>query len=139
MLNVEASKGTFEAARLANLDLPGTKYMLSEFNSDDPSYRPLQTAYGPLDIDWFSVLKASSVNGKVGIAAFQYVPEKILSIVKRSYAGEKVTNYMPYAKKDEKNAAFQATKFWVGYKDLLPPDWMAKNCPNNPNPAGGAW
>jgi RHS repeat-associated protein len=130
VLDREAQKGTHQAALAANLDLPGTEYLLSPFNSDAPGYQPLQTAYGSLDIDWFSTLKASTIPGS-GHAFYAYGAEKVVSILKRKYSGEKVTNYVPYSKADETNAAWQASKPWVGYKELLPPGWMKANCSSN--------
>jgi RHS repeat-associated protein len=129
VLAIEEEYGTFVAAHLANLDLPGTMYILHDFNSDHPDAEPLNTAYGPLDIDWFSTLKASNVPGWPVNAFVNYGPEKLMSILVRRIGGNKVTNYLPYSNPFERNAAWQASKPWVGYKELLPPDWMRKNCP----------
>jgi hypothetical protein len=66
--------------------------LLHDFNSDNPEYEPLQTDKGPIDIDWFSTLKASSLPGQ---AFANYAAEKYASIVARLLGGGKVTNYWP--------------------------------------------
>ncbi len=70
VLALEAEYGTFVAASMATINNPFHKPgILADFNSQNSDYEPVQSAKGPINLDWFSTLEMS--NG-IGIAYFRY-------------------------------------------------------------------
>jgi len=127
----EAEYGTYIAAIMGNITF-NDQGILRDFNSQNRDYEPVLSARGPINLDWFSTLEATS---GMGPAYLRYGPAKADWIALKTFfkifhipGAPEVTNYVPYSKADERNAAWQVT-IYSGYKDLFPPDWMQKNCP----------
>ena len=125
---LEEKYGTFRAALKANITF-NSHGILADFNSQNPDYEPVESALGPINLDWYSTLEATS---GIGLAYFRYGEAKLSWVLIRlTWPGAPpVTNFIPYRAPDERNAAWQVT-IWHGYKDLFPPDWMKEKCPQS--------
>jgi len=123
---LEEEYGTFVASLKANITF-NSHGILADFNSQNTDYEPIQTAQGPINLDWFATLEVTS---GAGLAYFDYGWEKLGWIIIRHVykTAPPVTNNTPYSAPDERNAAWQVT-IGKGYEDLFTPEWMSKNCP----------
>jgi len=126
VLMLEEEYGTFVASLKANITF-NSHGILADFNSQNTDYEPIQTAQGPINLDWFATLEVTS---GAGLAYFDYGWEKLGWIIIRHVykTAPPVTNNTPYSAPDERNAAWQVT-IGKGYEDLFTPEWMSKNCP----------
>jgi RHS repeat-associated protein len=135
ILRRERLVGTAMAALVSGVSSPWSDGLLGVFNS---TYVPdFQSPLGPINLDWFSDLEASN-------AAFYTFPSFVpiafvrYGILKTAWIGIRavnfpgappVTNFVPYSAPGERNAAWQASKPWIGYKDIFTPEFVQKECP----------
>jgi len=140
ILRRERKYGTQIAALLSGVSSPFSDGLLGAFNS---TFVPdFQTPLGIMNLDWFSDLEASQL---------AYPPTPILNpgaipfvrygIAKGIWVGIRalhlpgappVTNYWPYSAPGERNAAWQASKPWIGYKDIFTPQFVREQCGDCP-------
>jgi RHS repeat-associated protein len=133
VLNLEKKYGTWWASQFGNINYPFGPGLLHDFNSSPDDYQPVQTALGPVNLDWFSTLSAAGIPGPLGRVVLP--PLITYGIYKSAWIGIRlvyphappVSNMVPYKAPDERRAAF-LLQLGLGYRDLFPPDWMKKNC-----------
>ncbi len=127
VLELENEYGTFIASLLANITF-NSDGILHDFNSQNSDYEPVQSARGPINLDWFSTLEATTAGYSMPAYARYGIEKSGWIIIRHLFPNApEVTNNIPYSAPDERNAAWQVS-LWRGYKDLFPPDWMDKNC-----------
>jgi RHS repeat-associated protein len=137
ILRRERKYGTAIAAIKSGVSSPFSDGLLGVFNS---TYVPdFETPLGIMNLDWFTDLEATSL-ADLGPPFFPYmnIPFIRYGWAKTAWIGIRalhfpdappVTNYVPYSSPGETNAAWQATKPWIGYRDIFTPEFVRRKCP----------
>jgi len=139
ILRREKKYGTAIAAIRSGVSSPFSDGLLGVFNS---TFVPdFQTPLGIINLDWFTDLEATSL-ANMGPPLFPYmnIPFIRYGWAKAAWIGIRalhfpgappVTNYLPYSAPGERNAAWQASKPWIGYKDIFTPEFVQRECPDS--------
>jgi RHS repeat-associated protein len=130
VLERERKYGTTAAAILSGNTFPFSDHTLAPFNST--TVPNPNSAYGPIDLDWFTDITAASgigspLSGRI-IAPAYYIVGKMSWTAIRALTGVPLGNSWPFQDAAETNA-LSAKIHGRKYSDLFPPDFLKKECP----------
>jgi RHS repeat-associated protein len=123
LLEREAKDGTTLAAWQSAIGVGDRT--LQPFNSSDPGKAYVQTAAGPVKLDWFTDIRLTTLIPGPQILA--YVAGKFVWTGIRVATNAPITNPFPFQDPVEVHTAVLATAGY-GFRNLFTPDFMRQNC-----------
>jgi hypothetical protein len=101
---------------------------LEPFNSSNPGTAYVQSAAGPVKLDWFTEIRLTTLIP--GPQVLAYVAGKFVWTGLRKAVNAPVTNPLPFQDPVETHT-FALAALGYGYRNLFTDDFMQQNCGTN--------